>query len=338
MKKIIFRTCVFLILTIGLFYIFDMVYTYLLTHSNNDKIWWAAKIKDKKYDFGFLGNSRAAFMVNTDTLEKRWGKKGVNLGIGGINIMEQYLIINKFYENRNSLSDIFIEVDIIDLGRLTSLKSQYRLYPFLPFITIDRHVYDEVKKNYGAKSAFYWRYLPFYRYIQFNSKIGSVAVLNCFLPIEKPDFDMETGDVEIYKISEKGRLGHIPLDYKPTGEKWEGIYSIQYYNYLERIIKVCEQNGTKVHLYTAPYFYLKYESCQNFNAVVDSAILPICKKYNADYKNFCGMKISHNPMCFTIDQNHITDAGMPIFMDSISHSYNLNTHSIIGNGLSYKRP
>jgi len=318
----LFRTLFFVILTVVLFYGLDSVYTYIIKRDNFDKVWWMAKIENKNYDFALIGASRVYAMVQTDTLENRWHKKGIDIALDGSNIMEQYLILKKFYSNHNTVKDLFVELDVINMGY--KMNSDFRVWCFLPFIKDDESVYLELGENFDQRRVFCWKYVPFYRYVDFNSKLGPITILNAFMKFQKPPYT-KTGDWQgkmLRSINNENKNPDLP---KKTA--FMIVAKVQY-DYLEKIMKLCDDNGTKVHLYTPPFYYNRFKVCRNFNEILHDYIYPICTKHHADYRSFCEMDIAHNPAYFE-DYLHINYFGLPFLTDSLVHSYNLDKHIAI---------
>lgn len=295
----------------------DRLYTYLLRRDTYMKTAWIDGLKNTDYSFAFIGASRAYTMVNTPELERRWNKKGVNLSLDGFNILEQYLTLRGFYDNGNTTGDLFVELDITLLD--STMDNDFRIWCFLPYIDRD-YVYQELQENFGRNRALRWKYLPFYRYSEFNSKLGPVTVANSVLGIIKPPYTKE-GD---WGGAYTGRLSAAGWKQAP----YEGHVNPVQIKYLEKILSLSAKHGTRVHLYTAPIYYERYLAMTNLKQLIADYVLPLNEKYGSDYRSFCEMAIARNPDYF-VDGIHMNMYGLPFLTDALAGSYDLDRHVLI---------
>jgi len=124
------------------------------------------QIENDTIDYIFIGSSRVDNTVNANIISSITGNSAINLGFQGAKT-DDYLIILKLLKDKNIHSQqIFIQVDYvynID-GNSEILKSE-----FMPFL--NNQVISEVIKERDPE-YFQLKYIPFYRYLKYDYKIG----------------------------------------------------------------------------------------------------------------------------------------------------------------------
>lgn len=167
MKKFLSYILSILFITIVSLYLFDSIYTYGYHHGTpRNKISYLMQSKNDTIDYIFIGSSRVDNTVNADMISSITGNSAINLGFQGAKT-DDYLIILKLLKDKNIHSKlIFIQVDYvynID-GNSEILKSE-----FMPFI--NNEVISEITKERDPE-YFELKYIPFYRYLKYDYKIG----------------------------------------------------------------------------------------------------------------------------------------------------------------------
>ncbi len=175
--------------------VLDVLYTlvYLQTDCRN-KIVNIYNTKSKKFDVVFLGSSRA----NNHFVAKLFNDKGLksfNYGMSGSRLEESALMLKLMLERNYKIKNIIVEVDLNINSNGYSEGTRAR---FMPFIhqseTIRNHYKDipEFNKLY---------YIPFYRYINYDAKIGFREMF--FSLTQKKSSDMF--DYGFYALSNQGQ-------------------------------------------------------------------------------------------------------------------------------------
>ncbi len=317
-KKALTNGIIFLVLSVILFYCLDFVTGTILKRDDFDKVRWMAKIKQRKYDYAFLGDSRVYMMMKMGKLDSSWHKKGIDLALESSNIMEQYLILKKFIQNGNSIHDLFINVDYFIIIKPTN--SIYRTWCFLPFIGEDDFVYEEMKRSFGSNQAWCWKYIPYYKYAEFNSKLGVFVALNSIFKFVKVSFDNNGDDYNGEFISHYKTNSLDSSVFKPV--KVPKQYKVEAINlyYLEKIGILCEENHIRAHAYSAPYFSRNFETLSKGDSIFKRYIFPTVINAYADYHSFSNLPISKNPLCFA-DPLHANPKGIPYVNKAIADYY-----------------
>ncbi|AMO21187.1 hypothetical protein [Flavobacterium columnare] len=233
MKKfLIFVFKIVVLIFLSAFFL-DVLYTSVYLNSiNRDKIFHVVNSKKKEYDLVVLGSSRA----NNHFITKIFVDKGIktyNYGMSGSTLQETLLLLKIMIENQFKIKNVLIEVD---LNLSTEGFSEGTRAKFMPFIKKTK-VISEFYEN--KIDSYNWLcYLPFYRYIKYEAKIG---LREFFLNlIEKKSAYLLNG-------------GFTPL----IGKGTELAYDLRLRKaktnvYYEEIKKICKQNNINCIAITTP--------------------------------------------------------------------------------------
>ena len=166
MKKFIFYIVKILTAIILLAIFLDGLYTYIFMKSENrGKIEAVVNSKAKKYDVVILGSSRANNHFISQMFEDK-GLKTFNYGMSGGHLFEASLLLKLMIERKYEIKNIILEAD---LNLSNDQESEGVAAKFLPYI----HSSEVIKNHFAAEPIFKeLYYVPFYRYIKFDSKIG----------------------------------------------------------------------------------------------------------------------------------------------------------------------
>ncbi len=301
MKKLIYRSLMFTVLSLGLLWLADFIFTKTLRHDPLNKVAFARQFRNDTFDFAFLGNSRVLVMSRTEELQKLTGKRGINLGLDGSNLMHQYLILADFLEN-NFIKDLYLNID--PWGLQLSLNNPARIWCFMPFIG-DYEVYENFEYIFGKKQAGLWLYAPFARYAYFNSRQGPVSVINSEIGFMSKSYNKH-GDLK--RIPNKT----IPMK-KIVGDKASKILlNKDNLHYLKKIMELCRSKKVKLHVYTAPVFLPHYQKYSNIDTILNTTLFPLVAKYGGSYTNFCIKPFCSDTASF-YDLHHLNKKGVGQF-------------------------
>ncbi|OXA71488.1 hypothetical protein B0A67_11865 [Flavobacterium aquidurense] len=225
MKQFLFYALRILIITLLIAVALDGMYTYVFLQSKNrGKIETVFNSKAKKFDVVILGSSRA----NNHFVSKMFEDKGLktfNYGMSGGHLFEASLMLKLMIEKKYEIKNVILEAD---LNLSNDKESDGVASKFLPYI----HSSKVIEKHFSAQDNFNeLYYLPFYRYIKYDSKIGFR---------------------EVYKII-KGEstnaldnLGYYPLVKQKKGNMKNNIVNLNPLpknKYYEEIKNICKANN-----------------------------------------------------------------------------------------------
>ncbi len=166
MKKFVRYIFALVLILVALMYVLDIMYSWVYNNGGyRNKVMWMHDLKNESLDYVVFGSSRANNYVMPNIIFDRTGQRGLNLAIQASGPLEIELAV-KEYLKHNTTKRIFIQVDYWYNKETPDKTGQLS---WLPYIT-NNDVY-EVFEPYG-KEYFFYRYIPFYRYQMFDSRIG----------------------------------------------------------------------------------------------------------------------------------------------------------------------
>jgi len=210
------------ILTFVLAFLIDQTYSYFFLQSNKrDKIGLIYNSDPKEYDVVILGSSRANNHFVTQMFEEK-GFKTFNFGMPGSKLYESDLVLKLLLEKKNKIKNVIIDTDIT---LKSEKKSEGTFLKFLPFLysspVIKKHLENEDDFN-----CLY--YIPFYRYLKYETKIGFRQMF--FYALNKKTKDVENGGYEAKLINEELHPEYLLSDPQKN-------------RYYEEIRRICKENN-----------------------------------------------------------------------------------------------
>ena len=274
MKRFLKQITLFLIILFVASVLLDVVYTAIISHSaQRNKIENVLHTTNKKYDVIFMGTSRANNHFVTKVFEDK-GYKAFNYGMSGAHLFETSLLLKLMMANKYEIKNLVLEAD---LSICNEKRDEGTTARFMPYI----HGNAIIKKHYENEADFYQiYYLPFYRYIKFDNKIGF----------------REVYDVTAKKTTNTlHNKGYYPLITHKKGNMKNDISSLKVIRnkYYEEIKQICKDNNIKLTVVMTPmcantkgleYFnkvQQLYPEIHNFeNVVTDDKYFASCGHLN----------------------------------------------------------
>ena len=225
MNKFLLYTLKILLLTIVIAVVLDFGYTKVfLQSSNRGKIEKVFNSKGEKYDVVILGSSRANNHFVAPMFEER-GLKTFNYGMSGGHLFEASLLLQLMIERNYQIKNVILEAD---LNLSNDHQAEGISAKFLPFL----HESETIRSHFENESDFMeLYYIPFYRYVKYDAKIGVREVWDTSR--NKPTSLLDN-------------KGYYPLGKKPNANMKNNIANLnplkknQYYYEIKQL---CEQKG-----------------------------------------------------------------------------------------------
>lgn len=146
--------------------ILDVTYTFVKIKSEpRNKIDKIINSKNETFDVIILGSSRAENHLVSKMFIKN-GYKTFNYGISGARLDENLLELKLMLENNFKIKNIILQVDINIENEEYSKVVQAQ---FMPYFHTSEIIKNHYKKLPNYNSFFY---IPFYRYIYYDTEIG----------------------------------------------------------------------------------------------------------------------------------------------------------------------
>lgn len=225
MKKFIIYTAKVLIITILIAVILDGLYTAVFLQSKNrGKIETVFNSKPQKFDVVILGSSRANNHFVTQMFEDK-GLKAFNYGMSGGHLFEASLMLKLMIERKYKIKNVILEADL-NLSNDHEAEGISAL--FLPYIHNSKVIKDHFSSQENFNELYY---IPFYRYIKYDSKIGFRETF--FTIIHK-------------KTNSLDNLGYYPLQKHKNGNMKNNIVNLNplpHNKYYEEIKNLCKANN-----------------------------------------------------------------------------------------------
>ncbi|WP_269237467.1 hypothetical protein [Flavobacterium flavigenum] len=283
----------FLIYTIKIFVVvllaaiaLDGLYTYIFLQSaNRGKIETVFNSEKQNYDVVILGSSRA----NNHFVSKMFEEKELktfNYGMSGGHLFEASLLLKLMIERKYTIKNVILEAD---LNLSNDHQAEGIAALFLPYI----HNSQIIKKHFQSNENFNeLYYIPFYRYIKFDAKIGFRETF--FTAIHK-------------KTNALDNLGYYPLEKHKNGNMKNNIVNLKplkHNKYYEEIKSICKENNINFIPVMTPM-------CEN---VTGMNYFDKVKKAYPEIHNYENVVVEDK---YFSSCGHMTDSGARLFTATI---------------------
>lgn len=242
MNKFLLYTLKIGLLTILIAIVLDFGYTKVFLQSTNrGKIEKVFNSNGEKYDVVILGSSRANNHFVSQMFEDK-GLRTFNYGMSGGHLFEASLLLKLMIERNYQIKNVILEADL-------NLSNDHQAVgisaKFLPFL----HESETIRSHFENESDFMeLYYIPFYRYVKYDAKIGVREVWDTSRNIPTSLLDNK---------------GYYPLGKKPNANMKNNIANLnplkknQYYYEIKQL---CEQKGINFIAVMTPM-------CENTNGL-----------------------------------------------------------------------
>ena len=286
MKKFLVYTVKILTITILVAVILEGLCTFIFLQSRNrGKIETIFNSKAKKYDVIILGSSRANNHFVSQMFEDK-GLKTFNYGISGGHLFEASLLLKLMIERKYTIKNVILEAD---LNLSNDHEAEGIAALFLPYI----HSSDVIKEHFEMQENFNeLYYIPFYRYIKYDTKIGFRETF--FTAIHK-------------KTNALDNSGYYPLEKHKNGNMKNNIVNLNplpHNKYYEEIKKICKANKINFIAVMTPM-------CEN---VVGMNYFDKVKKAYPEIHNYENTVVEDK---YFSSCGHMTDTGARMFTSRI---------------------
>jgi len=286
MKHFLIYIAKILVLIILIAVVLDGLYTVIFMQSENrGKIETVFNSEAQKYDVIILGSSRANNHFVSQMFEDK-GLKTFNYGMSGGHLFEASLLLKLMMERKYDIKNVILETDL-------NLSNQHEAEgiaaKFLPYI----HNSTTIKDHFSSQENFNeLYYIPFYRYIKYESKIGIRETF--FTAVHK-------------KTNALNNLGYYPLVKNKNGNMKNNIANLNplpHNKYYEEIKNLCKINNINFIPVMTPM-------CEN---VTGMNYFDKVKKAYPEIYNYENVVIENK---YFSSCGHMTDAGAKIFTAKI---------------------
>lgn len=267
----------------------DVAYTKVLsTSSSRNKVEHVMHSKNKNYDVVIMGTSRANNHFVTELFEKK-GLKAFNYGMSGSHFFETDLLLKKMLDNQFKIKTLLLEAD---LSVCNEKRDEGTTARFMPYMHGDATITEHLKSQ---EDYFQLYYLPFYRYIKFDNKIGLREVLKVLK--NEPTNVLHNKGYYPLLTTKSGKMKNDISTLKPIRNR-----------YLEDVKKLCAQNNIQLILVMTPM-------CENTKG------LDYFEKVNQLYPEIHNFEnVVHDDNYFS-SCGHLNDAGARMYTNFIINKF-----------------
>ena len=268
--------------------ILDYCYSFVYSISTiRNKIENILNNKPKEFDIIMLGSSRANnHFVPQLFIEK--GFKAYNYGMSGARLQESALMLQLMIDKGYNIKNIILEVD---LNINTEGYSDGARARFMPYLKSYSTISEYYKNRIPEFNSLY--YLPFYRYIQYDSQIGFREMFFSF--INKPSASILNEG--FYALQGEGQNMQYDLTYTPKKNK----------DY-ELIKKLCKSKGINLIVVSTPI-------CEKVNGI---SYFDKIKKIYPEVHNYENV-VTEDKYFYTC--GHMNEAGARVFTSKIIQDF-----------------
>ncbi|MFD0962604.1 hypothetical protein [Pseudofulvibacter geojedonensis] len=243
MRKFCIYLLKLLIVIIACLYILDYSYSYVYKNRNpRTKISYLLSQKNKEIDYLFIGSSRVDNGIDPEIITSETGHSALNLGIQGGSV-EDYLLMLKLVEFcKIKTKKIFVQIDFSYNSNNYSDIINSMLIPYID----DPFVYSELKRR--QPNAWFLRYIPFYKYMVFDYKIGFREFFSTLIN-KKTRTSMESGYYPLYRnLKREGGLPKTIISKNVAFESIKGLVKKNKWNVVYYTAPICIEATNKNYL------------------------------------------------------------------------------------------
>lgn len=287
MKRFFKKSLLFLIIFLIAALLLDIIYTVIISQSSDrNKVENVIHSKNKKYDVVFMGTSRANNHFVAQIFEDK-GYKAFNYGMSGSHMFETALMLKLMMANKFEIKNLILEAD---LSICNEKRDEGTTARFMPYI----HGNEIIKNHYKNEPDFFEiYYLPFYRYIKFDNKIGFRELYD--VASNKPTNTLYNKGYYPLLSNRKGKMKNDISTLKPIRNK-----------YYEEIKQICKENNIKLTVVMTPM-------CENTKG------LDYFDKVNQLYPEIHNFENVITDDKYFSSCGHLNDEGAKIYTRTILH-------------------
>lgn len=279
-----------------------------LSTFKDEKPFWFLNKSNNVYDFAVIGSSRAENLIDIESMEKATNLKGINLAMQGTGHAGLYLMLKGFIERKNKIRLLLIQVDEYSLDSKKSYINAFSTHAYLPYFA-DKSINEIIRENADYKKYLLWEYLPFSRYVDYNSYYITYY-LNFIIGKRNKNYEQTKGSDLEYN---KNVFKFDKSKYKVVERKINNLDVL----YLNKIIDYAGENNIAVIMFTAPQYceIPQYLNTHNESHKLFESIANIRK---IKYLNYESDEISRDNSLF-FDATHLNGIGSKKFSEELSH-------------------
>lgn len=269
-----------------------------------DKVEWMKGVKGQRFDYAFLGNSRALTGVNVQRLNEKTGLKGINLGYSDASLMFVYASLYSFIEQQQNE----VRTAVVQMGPLILFEGRRHKYPLADLYYHDLSKDREFDGDFEYQNlAKVYSYAPIFKYVEYHALYS----------LKK--FFRARSNVNLFKES-LGTTYMPDLDSVQIPRRYQGEIApcttlARDFDHFKKLVDFCEEREIELVLYTAPaYRYSEFlgKEYPKFDSLL-TAHLTENESNWYDFRDLWPKKVAYFP-----DVVHLNKEGVAAFTDVLS--------------------
>jgi hypothetical protein len=320
MKIFIIKSILFSVLLVIPLFFLSKKYSRAVFSLNKEKAHWILKLKSRQYDAAFIGSSRVYNCLDTRCIDSILLTKSINLGAGGASYPENYLLLDQFIKNGNSIKLLCIQVDM--WGLVPAEQAYTHAFSEEKYLHLlgDDIVDSVYLKNSNPLKFYFRKYLPFFKYAEYNSIYPVDETLLGIAKNAAPyNWDVTNGSHIL-----KGKKKNFSFDLCNNNSFENLSYSLNSFYSLEKMISYANTHKIKVVLFTTPSYIPFMKNVSFYKPSMDS-IKNIVSRSGIKYYNFETLPLCIDSAYFR-DFSHLNDKGAVMFSGCFADSLKNSIH------------
>lgn len=242
--------------------------------NNNSKAFWLQNIKDKHFDVLIVGASKANSGINTDLLElKCTNLTFLNAGIPQLTLIDYYLLLNVFEQNKLTFDNLVISLEPVQLLKSELIDQKNHYYFFLNNLNYKK-VFSVFKTQYSYLKSFIFRSFKTLGFFYFRETLEMEYSSNVDFSIT--GFNPSIGSNLNNKLLDQ-------IDYYLNN----GFVDIEYVNkaYIDKILRMDYLKQKRIIIVTLPKSSAFNHKLNSFALYKDQFLYlaNLSRKYDVEY-------------------------------------------------------
>ncbi|OGU60042.1 MAG: hypothetical protein A2X64_07555 [Ignavibacteria bacterium GWF2_33_9] len=252
----------------------------------NERISKLFSVKINDFDTLFIGSSRVDFALDPEYYYKLTNKKAFNLGIGGSNISESKIILEKIIKSHPNLKTVVLEVDFFGFNKFNKIDSNESINSFISLNDIFKLFisYDSIQKSINT--------------INYNFKNPNEYIF------DKNGLRIKSPKHNSYNLAMAEVQGYIKKNkfYTSSPERLRA---------LQEIVDLCKKNNIKLIVIVSPINFAQVHVINILNTFDDyikwrNEISQITSFYDFSLGNYVTKEQLKRKMLYYFDSHHYT--------------------------------
>lgn len=213
----------------------------VFAQDEGDKIEWVKGVKDQRFDYAFLGNSRALAAVDIQKLNEETGSKGINLGYNGASLKLIYTMLYSFIEHQQNE----VRIAVVQVDPVMLFEGRRHEHPL-----VDLYYHDLIRSPLLGESferpnlVKAYAYAPILKYVEYHSLYS----LKKFFRARSTANPFEQSFGTAY-FPNRDTI-QIPTRYEREIIPFTTV--ARDFDHLEKLVEFCRDRSIELVLYTAP--------------------------------------------------------------------------------------